>query len=209
MGTTPNSVQGFLANTNSPIAGLVAPNSVVLNNNLSFSQAQNAVLGNTQAITETFTDPNFIVETGALVGTGGVTGIVAKSLAKSALGKVVLETVGAGVSAVGRFLGLVPKNTPKLLNQFNSVDSLLGNAGKFTRLKGGIQQAVIKGDGNSIFKAISQGGKQLQSGAVKLSDGTILNKHLSTNTGQLTIDINKGGQLFKKTINTSEPIQQC
>jgi len=67
--------------------------------------------------------------------------------------------------------------TPKLLNQFNSVDSLLENAGRFTRVKGGVRQAVIKGNGEGIFSAISQGGQKLRSGAVRLEEGTIINRH--------------------------------
>jgi hypothetical protein len=93
------------------------------------------------------------------------------------------------------------KNGPKVLNQFNSVDSLLQNAGTFTKLKGGVQQAIIKGDGQSIFNAISQGGQKLPSGAVKMPDGTILNTHISPKSGEFTIDINQAGQFFKIRVN--------
>ncbi len=59
------------------------------------------------------------------------------------------STQGASTAATGG---------AKLLNQFNSVESLLQNAGKFSRVKGGAQQAFIRGDGASVFKTISQGG---------------------------------------------------
>jgi X-X-X-Leu-X-X-Gly heptad repeat protein len=68
-------------------------------------------------------------------------------------------------------------------------------------LKNGVQQAIITGDGNAIFNALSQGGKTLQSGAVQLTDGTILFSHTSTTTGQFTLDINTGAQIYKIRIN--------
>ncbi|MEM6738258.1 MAG: hypothetical protein AAF620_19535, partial [Bacteroidota bacterium] len=90
------------------------------------------------------------------------------------------------------------KRGSKLLNQFNSVESLIQGAGKFSRVKGA-QQAFIKGDGSSIFKAISQGSVgRTMSGGYILKDGTILHNHLSTKTGIYTIDIHRSsGQIFK------------
>jgi len=93
--------------------------------------------------------------------------------------------------------GIATQAAPKLLNQFNSVESLLQNAGTFQTLKGGAQQAIIKGDGPAIFGALAQGGKTLASGAVELPDGTLLFHHFSTTTGEFTLDLNLGGQIYK------------
>ena len=93
--------------------------------------------------------------------------------------------------------GRIVKGGTKLLNQFNSVESLLQNAGKFSRIKGGAQQAFIKGDGASIFKAISQGGTRQANGTILMKDGTTLFNHFSSKTGVYTIDINRASQVFK------------
>jgi hypothetical protein len=70
-----------------------------------------------------------------------------------------------------------------------------------TRLKGGAKQGKITGNGNSIFDAITQGGQSLPSGAVRMPNGTIIFKHVSVTTGEFTIDINAGGNLYKIRIN--------
>jgi len=44
-------------------------------------------------------------------------------------------------------------------------------------------------------------GQQLESGATQLSNGTKLFNHFSTKTGQYTIDINKGLDIFKIRVN--------
>jgi RHS repeat-associated protein len=97
-------------------------------------------------------------------------------------------------------LGKVSK-CDKLLNQFNSADSLIQNAGALTRLKGGKLMGTVTGDGEAIFKAVSQGGQTLPSGFVKMADGTIIGKHIATSTGEFTIDINKAGRSFKIRVN--------
>lgn len=88
------------------------------------------------------------------------------------------------------------RGSTKLLNQFNSVESLIQGAGRFSPVKGA-QQAFIKGDGASIFRAISQGGARQANGTVLMQDGTILFNHFSSKTGVYTIDINRAGQVFK------------
>jgi hypothetical protein len=90
---------------------------------------------------------------------------------------------------------------PKLLNQFNSVDSLIQNAGTLARLKGGKLMGTVTGDGEAMFKAITQGGRTLPSGYVKLADGTIVGKHIASSTGEFTIDINKAGTIYKIRVN--------
>ena len=88
------------------------------------------------------------------------------------------------------------KEGTKLLNQFNSAKSLISGAGKLSPIKGGFQ-GFVKGDGASIFKALTQGGKPLPNGRFLLSDGTNIGKHFSSNTGAFTINMNRGGQLYK------------
>jgi len=92
---------------------------------------------------------------------------------------------------------------PDLLNvgdrgasQFNSVEDLIKGAGKLSPVKGGLQ-GFVKGDGTSIFNAISRGGALQTNGTILMRDGTTLFNHFSTKTGVFTIDINKSGQVFK------------
>jgi hypothetical protein len=92
-------------------------------------------------------------------------------------------------------------DVPRLLNQFNSVGSLLSSAGSTTTLKNGVIQAVIKGDGNAIYQALVREGKVRPGGAVELLDGTILTKHISKKTGQFTLDINIPGKIYKVRID--------
>jgi hypothetical protein len=70
-----------------------------------------------------------------------------------------------------------------------------------TASKGGVQQATITGNGNAIFNAVTQGGRLLPSGAVEMANGTIIFQHISSTTGDFTLDINSGGQLYKIRIN--------
>ena len=86
------------------------------------------------------------------------------------------------------------------LNQFNSTESLIKGAGKLSPVKGGFQ-GFVKGDGASIFKNLTQGAKPLPNGRFLLSDGTNIGKHFSSNTGAFTINMNRGGKLFKIRIN--------
>lgn len=90
----------------------------------------------------------------------------------------------------------------KLLNQYNSVESLI-NAHTFKQLNKANQtlHTIIRGNGEAIFKTLAQGGKRLPSGAVRLPDGTELFKHFSKKTGEFTLNINKAGKLYKVRIN--------
>ena len=88
------------------------------------------------------------------------------------------------------------KGGAKLLNQFNSAESLIQGAGNLTKVKAGMQ-GFVKGDGPSIFKAITNGGTRQANGTILMQDGTTIFNHFSTKTGVYTIDINKAGQIFK------------
>jgi len=80
---------------------------------------------------------------------------------------------GVGVEAIAA------KGVPKLLNQFNSAESLIQGAGNLTKVKAGMQ-GFVKGDGAAIFKAISQGGTRQANGTILMKDGTTLFNHFST-----------------------------
>lgn len=85
----------------------------------------------------------------------------------------------------------------KLSNQFNSAESLIQGAGNLTKVKAGMQ-GFVKGDGPSIFKAITQGSVgTISRGGIIMKDGTTIFNHFSTKTGVYTIDINKAGQMYK------------
>jgi hypothetical protein len=90
---------------------------------------------------------------------------------------------------------------PALLNQFNSVESLLENAGPMQTLRGGVQQATITGNGNAIFNAISRGGQVMPNGTMQMPNGTILYQHMSSSTGVFTIAINTRSEIFKIRVN--------
>jgi hypothetical protein len=122
-------------------------------------------------------------------------------LASNVTGGWVVKGAGKAKLAgkVDDVAGLAAK--AKLLNQFNSAESLIQNAGSLTRLKGGVNIGTVMGDGEAIFNAISKGGQTLPSGYVKMADGTIIGRHIATSTGQFTIDINQAGQIFKIRVN--------
>ncbi|MEN9677034.1 MAG: hypothetical protein RIS76_2930 [Verrucomicrobiota bacterium] len=122
-------------------------------------------------------------------------------LASNVTGGWVVKGAGKAKLAgkVDDVAGLAAK--AKLLNQFNSAESLIQNAGSLTRLKGGVNMGTVIGDGEAIFNAISKGGQTLPSGYVKMADGTIIGRHIATSTGQSTIDINQAGQIFKIRVN--------
>jgi hypothetical protein len=91
----------------------------------------------------------------------------------------------------------------QLLNQFNNVESLI-NAAKSTfgkALKHGELQGFVQGDANAIFKAITAGGAKMQSGAVKMSDGTFIKLYQSTSRGINDLFINTPTQTYKIRIN--------
>lgn len=92
--------------------------------------------------------------------------------------------------------GKAAKGGTKMLNQFNSAESLIQGAGKLSRVKGA-RQGFVKGNVDDIFKSITQGGKQLAPNRVQLPNGTIITKYFSSTTGVPTLQINKGNQIFK------------
>ena len=76
----------------------------------------------------------------------------------------------------------------KLLNQYNSVESLIKGAGKLSRIKGGMQ-GFVKGDGASVFKALTQNAKMQSNGQYLLSNGVQIGYHFSKTIGAYTIHI--------------------
>ncbi|MBG6131248.1 RHS repeat-associated protein [Aquimarina sp. EL_43] len=106
---------------------------------------------------------------------------------------------GAGI--VGR-AGKVARGVPKLLQRFNSVESLVGNAGKLKRLKGGLRQGSIQGNANDIFKGLSQqyGAKVQINGAemfFKSGDIRIGLHNAAKGGGVPTLHIKNASQLYK------------
>jgi RHS repeat-associated protein len=77
------------------------------------------------------------------------------------------------------------------------VDNILSQAGKLKRLKHGKRLGEIKGDGQKIFDDLIKDGTGRADGGYLLKDGTIVNKHISKETGEFTIDINRGGAQYK------------
>jgi len=107
--------------------------------------------------------------------------------------------IKTGIKQGGKHLAkdIVKKESKLLLNQFNSVESLIENAGKLERLKGSVHQGFVKGNIDDVFKSIIQGGKYITPYRVQLPNGTIITKYSSSTTGTPTLQINKGNQIFK------------
>ena len=105
-----------------------------------------------------------------------------------------------GWGSTGAKLGIkgvnAAKTGTKMLNQFNSAESLIQGAGKLDRLSGGVRQGFVKGDADAIFKSITNGGTALPSGAMKMADGTFI-KLENASSGFRTIYINTPSQYYK------------
>ncbi|MFZ4863991.1 hypothetical protein ACL9RF_17625, partial [Sphingobacterium sp. Mn56C] len=91
------------------------------------------------------------------------------------------------------------KGGTKLLNQFNSAESLIqGAQSTFGKaLKHGELQGFVKGNADAIFKSITNGGTALPSGAMQMSNGNIIRMYNATSTGAPTIFINTPSQIYK------------
>ena len=128
-----------------------------------------------------------------------IIGNTAKEGAKQ-VGQGVVEEVTEVVAA---------KTSTKLLNQFNSAESLIeAVAPTFGKaLKHGELQGFVKGDANAIFKAITNGGttmatKNPLTQLVKMPDGrTFITLYKSTSRGVQELHINTPSQLYKIRID--------
>lgn len=108
-------------------------------------------------------------------------------------------------NVLGATVGLVPIVGDFGKQLIRHADDLIQGAGKLERLKGGVRQGRVEGDAQSIFSTITEGGETLPNGRMQMEDGTIIGTHTSKSTGQTTIDINKGDQIYK--IRVEEPKQ--
>lgn len=65
-----------------------------------------------------------------------------------------------------------------------------------TKVKAGMQ-GFVKGDGNAIFKSITQGGTLALRGYYTMPNGTVISKYFSSTSGDFTIFINQGSKAYK------------
>ena len=107
-------------------------------------------------------------------------------------------------SVLGATVGLVPIAGDFGKQLFRHADDSVKGAGKLERLKGGVRQGRVEGDAKAIFSSITEGGEKLSNGRVKMEDGTVIGTHTSKSTGQTTIDINKGDQIYKIRVEESK-----
>ena len=102
---------------------------------------------------------------------------------------------------VGMGNSLVVRGSTKLLQRFNSVESLVGNAGKLQRLKGGVRQGFIQGNADDIFKGLSQQyGSKIQvspKGNPFFTSGNMRVDLTGSSQGIRTLRVNNGGRIFK------------
>jgi len=89
------------------------------------------------------------------------------------------------------------ETSPKLLNQFNSSESLIESAQNIRILEDGTMQGFIQGNPEAIFNSITQNGVRRPDGNFNLPDGTFIGKHFSTENNLFTIDINNGTNIYK------------
>ncbi|MFS4454737.1 RHS repeat-associated core domain-containing protein [Maribacter sp. 2304DJ31-5] len=82
------------------------------------------------------------------------------------------------------------------ISRFDSVDDLIVAAGDLSEVKGGLQ-GFVKGNGNAIFDALTKGAKSLPGGRFLLNDGTNIGRHISSWSGDFTINFNRAGEVFK------------
>ena len=89
----------------------------------------------------------------------------------------------------------------KLLPQFNSVESLIQNAGKLRRLKKGVREGWITGNADDIFiRLANQYGVQIQTGAKGrffISGNIRVDLGRSSTSNILTLYIDNNRRLFK------------
>lgn len=75
----------------------------------------------------------------------------------------------------------------------NNADDLIQAAGRFSnKPRGKVGENTIQGNIDDIFNTITTGGTKRKSGAIKMPNGTIINKHSSDNGN--TIDIRLPGE---------------
>lgn len=88
------------------------------------------------------------------------------------------------------------------VNKYNSIEDIVQDAGKLSRLKGGVRQGFIRGNANNIFRGLSrQYGVNVQidpsSGHSYFISGNIRVDLTSSSRGIPTLRIRNGEKLFK------------
>jgi RHS repeat-associated protein len=118
------------------------------------------------------------------------------------------EAFGEAAAIVGETL-LGTKGISKIsslmkmsrLSELNNVEKLIGSIEKFEKLTGGTLQGSIKDvKGIELFERLAKEyGVELKEGAkgFKTSEGTYIGWHLSKETKEFTIDINKNDIIYK------------
>ena len=79
----------------------------------------------------------------------------------------------------------------------NNVDALINSASDTSVRQHGETQGFVQGDAQTIFQDLTKGAQHIRDNLYKLPDGTYINYHSSTVNGLPTIDINKGGHIYK------------
>jgi hypothetical protein len=90
----------------------------------------------------------------------------------------------------------------KLLQRYNSVESVIEDAGKLERLKGGVRQGFVQGNADDIFKGLSQQyGTKIQIDPTKghsfFTSGNVRVDLTGSSQGISTLRINNSGQIYK------------
>ena len=108
---------------------------------------------------------------------------------------------GKGVGQVASEMVAGAEGGAKALPQFNSVESLIQNAGKLRRLSKGVREGWITGNADDIFiRLANQYGVQIQTGdkgKFFISGNIRVDSGRSSTSNILTLYINNNGRLFK------------
>jgi RHS repeat-associated protein len=112
--------------------------------------------------------------------------------------------IGVGTTAAVSFAsGVDPLSGNKLKASRNvststqKADALIKKAEDISVRKNGEIQGFVQGDAQAIFQDLTKGAQHIRGNLYKLPDGTLINYHNSTSTGTPTIDINRGGVIYK------------
>jgi hypothetical protein len=115
----------------------------------------------------------------------------------------VAATIGVsyanGVSPwTGKALNTSRNVSNPTLSTTQKVDALIGSATDMEILSNGTtRQGFVQGNAQEIFQNLTNGAQHIHGNLYKLPDGTYINFHNSTSTGIPTIDINRGGVIYK------------
>ena len=84
-----------------------------------------------------------------------------------------------------------------IARSYNTTDDLISAMGNTKALRKGGTQGYIRGNIESIFNSLKRNGSQITPDRIRMNDGSFITKGSSTTTGEATLWVDKGGQIYK------------